>query len=105
MPAQQQETAVMERNSRFERAGRGVHVPFFVAGPGARDAAPADGATGLAPGDDAPRPMPAWRTWAIVAAALLAGVGHRRRRVVPQRHAGRGAVERRVLACARPGDD
>src|SRR6478736_3697383 len=71
----QQETAVMDRNSRFERAGRGVHVPFFVAGPGARDAAPADGAAGLAPGDDAPRPMPAGRTWAIVAAALLAGVG------------------------------
>ena len=71
----QQETAVMDRNSRFERAGRGVHVPFFVAGPGAREDAPADGGAGAAPGDDAPRPMPAARTWAIVAAALLAGVG------------------------------
>ena len=75
MPAQQQETAVMERNSRFERAGREVHVPFFVAGPGAREDVPADGAAGAAPGDDAPRPMPAARTWAIVAAALLAGLG------------------------------
>src|SRR6185295_3196907 len=75
MPAQQQETAVMERNSRFERAGREVPVPFFVAGPGAREDVPADGAAGAAPGDDAPRPMPAARTWAIVAAALLAGLG------------------------------
>ena len=75
MPAQQQETAVMERNSRFERAGREVHVPFFVAGPGEREAAAAD-AAGAAPGDDVLRePMPAGRTWAIVAAALLAGVG------------------------------
>jgi signal transduction histidine kinase len=72
----QETTAVMEQNSRFERAGDGVHVPFFVAGPGARDDAPAHGVAARAtPGGSAPRPMPAARTWAIVAAALLAGVG------------------------------
>src|SRR6476659_3892170 len=72
-----QETAVMDRNSRFEQAGRGAHVPYFVAGPGAGEDAPVDAAAAVAPapGDDAPRPMSAARTWAIVAAALLAGVG------------------------------
>ena len=75
MPAQQQETAVMERNSRFERAGREVHVPFFVAGPGAREDVPADGAAGAAPGDDAPRPMPAARTRPAPSAGAAAGAG------------------------------
>ena len=78
----EEQTAVIDANKRFERrAAR--HVPFFVAGPGARpqgeavatgDASTADDTTAQDPPREA-RGMSRRRVRAIVVAALLAGAG------------------------------
>jgi signal transduction histidine kinase len=76
MPVEQ-ESAVIDANSRFERAGRAARVPFFVAGPGATGGAGGNGrpASGGGPADGAPRPMTAGRTWTMAIAAVVAGIG------------------------------
>jgi signal transduction histidine kinase len=76
----EEQTAVIDANRRFERAAA-AHVPFFVAGPGAR---PQSGVDARAAGadhaarDDAPgeaRGLSRLRARAIVLAALLVGAG------------------------------